>query len=947
MRAAEPRPLIRTMSKDYKSTIRLPQTDFAMKAKLPQREPEMLARWESTRLHERMNAATRGRETFILHDGPPYANGRVHMGTAMNKMLKDIINRSQRMLGKHVPYVPGWDCHGLPIEWKIEEKYRKAGKNKDDVPINEFRAECREFAAHWLDVQRKDFKRLGVDGDWDNPYTTMSFGAEARIVDELLKFLMNGGLYRGSKPVMWSVVERTALAEAEVEYHDHTSTQIDVRFPIKEAPIADLKGASIVIWTTTPWTLPGNRAIAYGPEIHYSLIEVSQAGEDSRADPGERLLLGTQLLADTLARADITGHKVIAEFKGADLDGTVCAHPWAGQGYDFGVPLMAGGHVTTEAGTGFVHTAPGHGQDDYIVWTANGHKDVPFTVAGNGTFYDDVPLFAGLHVFKADGPVCEALDGAKALLAQGKLTHSYPHSWRSKAPLIFRNTPQWFISMDTNDLRRVALDEIERVQWIPAAGRNRIRAMVDSRPDWVVSRQRAWGVPITVFVNKETDEPLRDEAVNRRIAETIREHGADIWFAEDTSYFLGDGYNADEWEKVTDILDVWFDSGTTHAFVLEDREELDSPANLYLEGSDQHRGWFQSSLLESCGTRGRAPYDAVLTHGFLMDHEGKKMSKSLGNDITPEELTERMGADVLRLWVVATDYVSDVRIGDEILKGSTDAYRKIRNTLRFLLGNLNGFDEAERISAKQMPELERWLLHRLVELDATVRKAVEEYDFNTLYQALYNFCTIDLSAHFFDIRKDALYCDAPVTTRRRAARTVLDTVFNCLTAWFAPILCFTAEETWLCRNPGDDESVHLRTFPDIPDSWHDPALGEKWESIWAVRRVITGALEVERREKRIGSSLQSAPLVYVSDAGKTAALAGIDLAEISITSSATLVGEAPPEGAFALEDVPSVGVIHVDAEGSKCARCWQILPEVGSHSDDPELCGRCVTAVSG
>jgi len=932
------------MTKDYKATIRLPQTDFAMKAQLPKREPDMLAFWQENDLEGQINASTADRPTFLLHDGPPYANGHIHLGHAMNKIIKDVINRTQRGLGKRTPYVPGWDCHGLPIEWKIEEKYRKAKKSKDEVPINEFRHECRVFAQEWVDIQREEFKRLAIGGDWDNPYTTMTYAAEARIADELMKFLMNGGLYKGAKPVMWSVVEKTALAEAEVEYEDHTSTQVDVRFPVASSSIAALEGATIVIWTTTPWTLPGNRAISYGPDMDYVVIRVTETGDDSLAQIGETIVLGEALLADVCGRAGIAAHEVVKRFKGEALADTVCRHPWHGQGYDFDIPLLGGDHVTTEAGTGFVHTAPGHGQEDYEVWLAHGHRQIPDTVGPDGLYYEHVPLFAGQHVFRADGPVCEALTEAGALLAQGKLVHSYPHSWRSKAPLIFRNTPQWFISMDENNLRKTAFEEIDRVRWVPDAGYNRIKSMVDNRPDWVVSRQRAWGVPITVFVNKATGEPLKDEAVNARITQAFEEHGSDIWFAEDSAYFLGNEHNADDYDKVDDILDVWFDSGSSHAFVMEDRDDLDPPAALYMEGSDQHRGWFQSSLLESSGTRGKAPYDAVLTHGMALDKNGRKMSKSEGNTVDPQKIIDQYGADILRLWVVATDFTGDVRIGDEIMKGMADSYRKVRNTLRFLLGNLNGFEESERLPVDDMPELERYVLHRMYEVDQTIREAVNDFDFGRMYHAIFQFCVNDLSALLFDIRKDALYCDAPTTTRRRAARTVLDEVFNHLVPWLAPVLSFTAEEAWWDRN-GKDTSVHLQTYADVPESWRNDALAEKWQTVLRIRRVVTGALEIERREKRIGSSLQAAPTIHLADESYAAALADIDVAEMAITSDVTVETGALPDEAFTLEDVPGVAVTPANAEGGKCERCWQVLHEVGTVEGHDDLCHRCAEAV--
>ncbi|MDA5193941.1 isoleucine--tRNA ligase [Govanella unica] len=922
------------MTKDYRSTVFLPATDFPMKASLPQREPEFLKRWQEMKLYDRQRAEAQGREKFVLHDGPPYANGNIHIGHALNKILKDVVVRSQAMMGKDAPYVPGWDCHGLPIEWKIEEKYRAAGLNKDDVPVLEFRRECREFAAKWIDIQREEFKRLGVDGDWSNPYTTMAFPAEAQIVRELLKFAMNGSLYRGSKPVMWSVVEKTALAEAEVEYHDHTSTMIDVGFPVVKASVPALEGARVVIWTTTPWTIPGNRAIAYGPDMDYVVVT---AGD-------RKLVLGEALLDQVKSRAGIEAFEIVAHLKGSELAGTIAHHPFHGQGYDFDVPLLPGDHVTTDQGTGFVHTAPGHGLEDYIVGVEHG-LEIPQTVQGDGTYFPHVPLFAGVHVFKADKPVCEALEAAGALVARGKLTHSYPHSWRSKAPLIYRNTPQWFISMSTTGIKDKALSAIDQVRWVPAAGQNRIRAMVESKPDWVISRQRAWGVPITVFSNKTTGELLQDEAVNARIAEAIEAVGADAWFDGDPRRFLTNEYNPEDWEPSTDILDVWFDSGSTHSFVLEARKDLTWPASLYLEGSDQHRGWFQSSLIEACGTRGTAPYKAVLTHGFVLDDERRKMSKSKGNVTAPQAIVDEFGADILRLWVVSFDYSEDVRIGSEILKGLTEAYRKLRNTLRYVLGNLSGFNEAERLPLAEMPELERWVLHRLSELDVLIRQSVEDFNFTRIYGALYNFCVVELSSIYFDIRKDSLYCDAPDSVRRRAARTVLDELFRCLTAWLAPILCFTAEDAWLARYPESTDSIHLHAFPELPKEWRNEALAAKWAKVRDIRRVVTGALEIDRQEKRIGSSLQGQVTVYVADAGLAAAFDGVDLAETVITSQARiLVGEAPA-GAFRLEDVAGVAVVTELAHGEKCGRCWQVLPEVGTLSD-PNLCHRCNDAVA-
>src|SRR5580658_152409 len=944
------------MSVDYTATVFLPHTEFPMKAELAKREPGILARWAEIGLHERLRAQSEGAERFVLHDGPPYANGNLHVGHALNKILKDMVVRTQQMLGKDSVYVPGWDCHGLPIEWEIEKQHREAKKNKDDVPIDEFRRECRAFAARWVDVHREEFKRLGVGGDWDHPYTTMAFAAEAQIVREIGKFAMNGGLYRGARPVMWSVVEKTALAEAEIEYQDHTSTTVWVRFPVLSSPVAALSGASIVIWTTTPWTLPGNRAVAYGAAFDYAVIRVDAVLEGSKAALGEILVIGVALVEAVARDSGIAAWTVLATVKGAELDGTLVAHPLRGQGYEFDGRLLAGAFVTTDTGTGFVHIAPGHGEDDFELSMANG-VEVPQTVAADGSYYPHVPLFAGKQVYTpygktgdANAAVIAAVEAAGRLLAQGTLLHSYPVSWRSKALLIFRTTPQWFISMTTNDLRQKALDAIDATRWVPAQGRNRIRSMIENRPDWCVSRQRAWGVPIAVFVEKKTGALLRDQTVIDRIAEAVAREGADVWFTAPAARFLGDRYDPAEYEQVTDILDVWFDSGSTHAFVLEQRPDLTWPASLYLEGSDQHRGWFQSSLLEACGTRGRAPYDAVLTHGFTLDQQGRKMSKSLRNQLLLSVVVPEYGADILRLWVAATDYVEDQRIGKEILKYQKDVYRRLRNTLRYLLGALVGFGEAERLPETAMEAPERWVLHRLAELDVILRKAVGEFDFHTIYTELHGFCASDLSAFYFDIRKDSLYCDRPDSRQRRGVRTVLDRVFDCLAKWLAPILVFTAEEAWLLRH-GDapETSVHLQLFPNIPQTWLDPNLGERWRRIRDLRRVVTGALELDRAAKRIGSSLQAAVIVHVGGDLTVPVLAalldGLDLATLSIVSAAAFAASPAPEGAFALADLPGIAVSVGPAPGEKCQRCWRILPEVGTVADRPELCLRCADAV--
>jgi isoleucyl-tRNA synthetase len=949
---------------DYKATVFLPQTAFPMRAELPKREPDTLAHWDRIGLYRRQRAAAKGREKFVLHDGPPYANGHLHIGHALNKILKDVVARTRQMSGLDSDYVPGWDCHGLPIEWKIEEEYRAKGKDKDKVDIVEFRRECREFAAKWIEIQKAEFKRLGVVGDWDNPYSTMSFPAEAQIAREIAKFAMNGGLYRGSKPVMWSVVEKTALAEAEIEYHEHRSATIHVAFPVVTPTKPRHAGASIVIWTTTPWTIPGNRAIAAGAEIDYDLVTVKSVHDGARVKPGARYLVAKALVTEFVEAAKIAEVDVSLDDRatGAELAGTVCAHPLrgaaeAGGYYDFDVRVFTGDFVTTEAGTGFVHIAPGHGEDDYELGLKHG-VEVPQTVSDDGSYFGHVALFAGKRVYNAQGKpgdankaVNAALEVAGCLLATGVLVHSYPHSWRSKAPLIFRNTPQWFISMSANGLRDKALAAIAATRWVPESGENRIRSMIESRPDWCISRQRAWGVPIAVFVEKKSGQLLRDPEVFARIAEAFEAEGADAWYASPPARFLGNKYDPDAYEQVRDVIDVWFDSGSSHAYTLEPPAaktgwDLKWPASLYLEGSDQHRGWFHSSLLEACGTRGVAPYEAVLTHGFVLDEQGRKMSKSLGNVTAPQQVIEQYGADILRLWVVASDYSEDLRIGPEILKQQAEYYRRLRNTLRYLLGALEGFETAEALPVAEMPELERFVLHRLVELDAALDVAVRDFAFTGFYTELHNFCAVDLSAFYFDIRKDALYCDAKSSARRRATRTVMAALFERLTKWLAPVLCFTAEEAWRSRNPGETESVHLHVFPETPAAWRDDTLAAKWAKLRDVRRAVTGALELARAEKKIGSSLQAAPVVHVDDASVPAAMSADAWNELFIVSDHRFGTGAGPDDAFRLADVPGVAVSVALAQGTKCERCWKVLPDVGTDAALPALCGRCASVVA-
>jgi len=980
-----------TQLPDYRDTVFLPETDFPMRAGLPAREPDWLARWERLQVYQSLRQKT-GRKPFTLHDGPPYANGHLHIGHALNKTIKDMIVRSHQMMGFDARYVPGWDCHGLPIEWKIEEQYRAKGLNKDDIDIVAFRQECRKFAEGWVDVQRSEFKRLGVTGNWDDPYLTMDFHAEAVIAAEFMKFLMNGSLYQGSKPVMWSPVEKTALAEAEVEYHDIQSHTIWVRFRLVEegAPeftfvpppgfrIEDLETlgldqkfsrASVLIWTTTPWTIPQNRAVCFNPGISYGLYEVTETAEGNWAKLGECLVL-----ADALADGVFEKAKCVAKrWAGVSgFRGTLLAHPFRGLAdngeWDYDVPMLPGEHVTEEVGTGFVHTAPSHGDDDYQIGVKYG-LPMTYNVLEDGSFRPDLPYFGGKVIITPKGKegdantaVIDMLAEGQALLARGRLKHSYPHSWRSKAPLIYRNTPQWFVAIDKalddgmgqhgHTIRTRALTSIDQlVTWTPQSGRNRLYSMIEARPDWVLSRQRAWGVPLTCFIKRGVkpggpDFLLRDPAVNARVLAEFEAGGADVWYVQGfKERVLAGLHDPQEYEQVFDILDVWFDSGCTHAFVLRDRPDgsADGIADVYMEGTDQHRGWFHSSMLQACGTLGRAPYRAVVTHGFTLDEKGMKMSKSLGNVIAPEQVVREYGADILRLWVAQTDYTIDQRIGPEILKGVADSYRRLRNALRFILGSLAGFAEAERVDPAGMPELERWVLHRVAELDAEVRAGYAAYDFQGVFQRLFNFCTGDLSSVYFDIRKDALYCDAPGSLTRRAARTVLDILFHRLTTWLAPILVFTMEDVWLSRFPGDTGSVHLQDMPSTPSGWLDPALAAKWATLRQVRRVVTAALEVQRTAKVIGASLEAAPLVHVEDGEMLHALRSTDFADLCITSGISVTDAEAPADAFRLADVPGVAVLFDLAAGSKCQRCWKILPDVGTHRH-PGTCARCDAAL--
>ncbi len=898
------------------SQINLPKTAFSMKANLPVKEPEILEYWQKINLYDELRNSSKGKEKFVLHDGPPYANGNIHMGTALNKILKDIIVKFHQMDGKDSIYVPGWDCHGLPIEWKIEEQYKKNKKNKNDVPIVEFRKECRLFAEKWIEVHKGQFKRLGVVGDWENYYSTMSFDAEAQIVRELGKFLKEGSLYRGFKPVLWSTVEKTALADAEVEYQDHKSDTIYTSFLIKRSNLKDLLGSEIIIWTTTPWTIPANRALAYNEALDYVLLELN----DESDFKNRKIIVAEALLQSVVNECKIKNYKKIKIFKGKELKGTICNHPFLNLGYDYDIPMLEARFVTTEQGTGIVHCAPSHGPDDFNLCLSNGIQAIE-TVDGDGKYTKHVSLFEGIHIFKANPIVIEKLKEQKNLLSNGELLHSYPHSWRSKAPLVHRATPQWFISMESHKLRDKALKAINDTTFYPSKGKERLRAMIETRPDWCVSRQRVWGVPLPIFVNKKTKEILIDDEVNETIASIYEKEGSDCWFSDDPQKFLGSKYEAEDYDKLSDIVEVWFDSGSTHSFVLEKRKDLKWPASMYLEGSDQHRGWFHSSLLESCGTRGKAPFESILSHGFVVDGKGLKMSKSLGNVIAPEDILKKYGADILRIWVASSNYSEDLRIDYSILDQHADSYRKIRNTFRYLLGNLNdNFNNVDfkKIDINELPELEQFMLHKLYILDSNYKKYFNSYDFHNLYKELLNFCTVDLSAFYFDIRKDTLYCDRVNSNKRQSTLLLLNIILNSLLKWFAPILSFTTEEIYRLLFK-DNKSIHLEKFLDFPNNFKNEKLNQKWEELIKIRNICNISIEEKRAIKEIGSSLE-ADLNIQLDKKLESITKNMDFSELCITSKAEISYKENFESS----------VQTIKAKGTKCTLCWKIN-ENGCH----------------
>ena len=895
-----------------KENLNLPQTAFSMKANLAKKEPEILKSWEKNKIFEKIRIDSKGKKKFVLHDGPPYANGHIHMGTALNKILKDMIVKSHQMNGKDSIYVPGWDCHGLPIEWKIEEQYKKNKKNKDEVPIKDFRKECRDFAKRWIEIHIDEFKRLGVTGDFENYYSTMSFTAEGQIVREIGKFLLDGSLYQGFKPVFWSTVEKTALADAEVEYKDHTSNTIFVAFKVKESPKDFLKDGNIIIWTTTPWTIPANRALAFNSRIEYALVEIN----DLENFKEKKIIVATNLLDSIVKSCGIEKFKILKTFKGLDFTGTICEHPFKNIGYEFDVPMLEARFVTLEQGTGIVHCAPSHGPDDFNLCLKH---NIPskYTIDNAGYYTDEIPYFTKTHVFKADPIVIEKLKEVKKLLKNDKLQHSYPHSWRSKAPLIYRATPQWFISMEKNSLRDKAIKAIGETTFYPPKGKERLLSMVEGRPDWCVSRQRSWGVPLPIFINKKTKEPLRDQKVIDRIAEIYEKEGSDCWFVDDPKRFLGKNYNVDDYEKLIDIVEVWFDSGSTHSFVLEKREDLKWPADMYLEGSDQHRGWFHSSLLESCGTRGRAPFESILSHGFVVDGKGMKMSKSAGNVISPDEILKNYGADILRAWVASSDYTEDLRIDNTILAQHAESYRKIRNTFRFILGNLQDKFEKQdlkKINIDSFSELERYILGKLSDLDNSVKENLKNYNFHKLYKVLLNFCTLDLSSFYFDIRKDVLYCDDLNSKKRKDCILVLNIILECLLKWLAPIFVFTTEEIFYLLNK-NEESIHATSYPIIPQKWKNDKLNEKWKDLFQIKQEVNIAIEEKRSNKEIGSSLEADVLIHINEK-ELKLLEGLDLEEYFITSRVKIIQNKVNE---------KVKIEVKKSTGIKCTHCWKIL----------------------
>ncbi len=925
---------------DYKDTLNLPHTDFPMKANLAKREPEMLARWDGMHIYDLIRQTSKGRKPYILHDGPPYANGSIHLGTALNKIIKDVLVKSKNMAGFDSVYVPGWDCHGLPIEHQVD---KELGDKKGALSQVEKRRFCRQYAERYLGIQREQFKRLGVFGEWDNPYLTMTYDYEAATVAELGRLYLGGGVYKGKKPVYWCASCKTALAEAEVEYQDHSTPSIYVKFPAvsdvsERLPKLAGEQVSVVIWTTTPWTIPANLAVALHADFIYVALKIG----------GEVLILARDLLENCLDAFGFRNepYEILDEFPGSVLEGLKFRHPII----DRESLLIIAPFVTLDTGTGCVHIAPGHGQEDYEIGMKYGLENYA-PVDDDGKFTKDVKDFSGQFVFSANDAVIEKLKGAGALLGRVDIKHTYPHCWRCKNPIIFRSTEQWFVSMEKNDLRKKTLQAIDNVKWIPAWGRDRIYGMIENRPDWCISRQRLWGVPITVFSCKACGEQLLSQPIIDNLVSLVREYGADVWFEREANELLPAGCvcpqcGGGDFKKETDILDVWFDSGVSHAAVLEGRDYLSSPADMYLEGNDQHRGWFHSSLLESVASRGRAPYRNVLTHGFVVDGDGKKMSKSVGNVTDPQTIIDGYGAEILRLWVASADYTEDIRVSEEILKRLVEAYRRIRNTGRFILGNISDFHpETDAVPYSEMEEMDRWILHRLQEMIRRVREAYEQYQYHLVYTTLYNFCTVDLSSLYLDVLKDRLYTSRAASRPRRSGQTAMHEILEAMARLLAPILTFTAEEIWLAlpATAGKPESIHLTLFPEVDDAKLQPELGEKWKKLIAVKSEVGRAIETARQNKVVGHSLDAEVLIAAPDDIRPLLQENIeDLRAFLIVSAVGVVDSAAIENGCQSPEFPGLVIGVSRAKGVKCERCWNYSETVGASADHPSLCARCV-----
>ena len=915
----------------YKNTIFLPKTKFETIKNIPEKEIKILKKWEDEEVYKKSIQCNK-KTMFILHDGPPYANGHIHLGHVLNRVLKDFIIRSKNMMGFSTPFIPGWDCHGLPIEWKVEENYLKIGKNKKTIPIIKFREDCRKFANKWIKIQKKELQRLGLMADWDNPYTTMSKNNEAIIIKELSKFLNNGSLYKGIKPVLWSIVEETALAEAEVEYIYIESNSIYVKFPIIKSLNINLIGAKAIIWTTTPWTIPSNQAIAFNKNYIYIIAKITKSTKDFNKE--DKILIAKNLLSLFKKNTNITIN-TIQEINGETLNGTIGIHPLYNQGYNKISQFLHSDHVNLSNGTGLVHIAPDHGPEDFDIGKINGLKILEL-VKTNGIFSSKTPIFTSMNIFTAEKLIIKSLEKSNNILAEKLINHSSLHSWRSKSPLIYRTTSQWFISMDFNNTREKAIKNLKNIQWYPTIGHQRLKTMIETRPDWCISRQRVWGVPLSLFINKKTGKVLKDNKIQNKIINAYQKHGSDIWFKDPLS-FLKPEYPHNDYIPVMDTLDVWFESGCSFSYILENNPKLRSPADIYIEGSDQHRGWFQSSLIISSATKKPAPFKSIFTHGFILDEKGHKMSKSTNNNISPNNIIEKQGVEIIRLWVANSDVTEDLRFGYETIKHNQDIYRKLRNTFRYLLGGLNDFSNKELIDFNKMPELELWILSKLYSINDEIKNMYQYYNFQNLLQKIHNFCSTDLSSFYFNIRKDSLYCDSHNNLKRKATRTTFVYILEIITKWLAPILCFTTEEVWQLWKKNKTSSIHLTNFENIPNKWQNHSLEKKFKNIKNSLKLITGAIEEKRKNGLIFSSLQAQVLIF----DPTEILyKNENWTEISMTSSVQIIKKIIPVNAFSLKDFPNLGVIIKKANGQKCQRCWKISQEVLS-SNNKDLCKRC------